>query len=104
PPARELELDRALNQRIILLGNVSSNRKSIHWRRVDQADVAKARKSHVKRAGNRRRRQGEDVRVGFQCLELLFMLDTEAMLFVDDNEPEIFEGDIAREKPMRTDD
>ena len=43
---------------------------------------------------NRRRRERQDVDAGPVLLEPFFVHDAEALLFVDDDEPEVGEGDV----------
>ena len=104
PAAVELELDRALNERVVELGDVSADRQAIDRRRVDEADVAQAGESHVQSARYRRRGEREHVGVGFECFEFLFVLDAEAVLFVDDDEAQVIEAHVAREQAVGADD
>src|SRR5215510_2182943 len=57
----------------------------------------------MQRTRNRRRGEREDVGLELQLLETLFVLHAEAVLFVDDNEPEVRELDIGTEQPVRAD-
>ncbi len=58
----------------------------------------------VKRARNRRGREGEDVDELEELLEFLLVQDAEALLFVDHDQAEILENDVARDETMGADD
>src|SRR5471030_2421750 len=79
-------LDRAF----VLLHDEGPHRQATGRRRSDDRQVAHARHRHVQRARNRRGSQREDVDFTAQGLELFFLTDTEAVLFVDDHLPEVF--------------
>jgi hypothetical protein len=61
PAARELALDRLLDHPLFVARDVRTDREPIHWRRLDQAQVAHAGKRELERARNRRRGQREHV-------------------------------------------
>ena len=54
--------------------------------------------------GNGRRRQRQDVRLESELLEPLLVPHTEAMLLVDDDQPQLAELDVGTEESVRTDD
>ena len=53
---------------------------------------------------NRRRRQGEDVELESKRTEELLLRDAEALLLVDDDQPQVLRDDVARENAMRPDE
>ena len=73
-------------------------------RRLDDRDVAQAGQRHVERARDRRRREREHVDLEPQRAEELLLRDAEALLLVDDDEPELLRDDVAREDPVRPDE
>ena len=73
-------------------------------RRVDLRDVAHAGQRHVQRARDRRGGQGQHIHLGAQLLEMLLVGHAEALLFVDDHQPQIFELHILLEQAVRADD
>ena len=73
------------------------------WR-GDEREVAKAGERHVEGAGDRRRGQGEHVDLGPQRLESFLLAHAEAVLLVDDHEPEPLEPDAAVQQLVGADD
>ena len=61
-------------------------------RRRDDRQIAQPAERHVQRARDRRRRQRQHVDLGAQALQPLLVLHAEAVLLVDDDEPEAFEA------------
>ena len=53
----------------------------------NQREVAQAFKRHAEGARNRRGGHGEDIDIGAQAFELLFLAHTEAVFFIDDDQP-----------------
>ena len=73
-------------------------------RRLHEArDVACPEKGEVQRARDRGRGQGEDVHHTAQLLEALLVRHPEALLLVDDDQPQILEADVLREESVRPD-
>ena len=70
----------------------------------ERRHFADAGDRHLERARNRRRAHREDVDVGLEFLQLVFVLDTETLLLVDDDEPEVFDDDVRREQTVGSDD
>ena len=69
----------------------------------DQAHLPHAGQAHVQRSGDRRRRQGEDVDVLAQHLDLLFLIDAEALFLVDHQQAELLERGSLAEQLMGAD-
>ena len=66
--------------------------------------VADARERQVERPRDRRRGEGQDVDLALELLQPLLGRDAEALLLVDDHQPEVLEPDVLRQQPMRADD
>ena len=66
--------------------------------------LADAGDRHLQGARDRRRGHGQHVDGGAQPLELLLVLDAEALLLVDDDQAEVLERDLAREQAVGADD
>ena len=64
------------------------------WCRND-GEIAQAAERHIEGAGDGRRRHGEDVDLGAECLDRLLLLHAEAMFLVDDQKAEIVKAKIA---------
>ena len=58
----------------------------------------------IERARNRRGAEREDIDQLAQAFEFFFVQDAEALLFIDDDQAEIFEGDVFLQQAMRADD
>ena len=100
----ELPAHRILEDLVRPRQDVRDDRHPVPRRGADQREVAQPRDREVERPRDRRRRQREDVEVALQLLETLLVLDAEALLLVDDQEPEVVEDDVGLEEPMRPDD
>ena len=99
----ELAADRLRDERLVPLADVRADGLAVGRRRRDHRDVAQARERHVQRARDRRRRQREHVDLEPQRAQQLLLRDAEALLLVDDDEPERLRHDIAREHAVRPD-
>ena len=102
--ARKLAPDRAGDDVGVPLPHMDFNRPAIARRRQDQAHIAHARQGHLHGARNRRRRQRQDIDRLAQVLHLLLVAHAEALLLVDDHQPQVIGVHIAREKSMRADE
>ena len=102
--ALELAIDRVADDALVVAANHRLDRKPIEWRRLDCRHVFHPDEREVKRARNRRRREREDVDELEEFLEFLLVQHAEALLFVDHDQAEIFENDVAGNEPMRADD
>ena len=96
-------LDGALDQLLVPLRDHRLDRHAILRRRLDHAHIAQSQQRHVQRARNRRRRHGEHVHFFAQLLQPLFVAHAEALLFVDDHQPEVGELDVLREDAVGAD-
>ncbi len=73
-------------------------------RRRHQGKVAKPAEGHVERAGNWRRGERQHVHVGAHLLEPFLVADTETVLLVDYDEPEVAKRHVALQQAMGADD
>ena len=85
-------------------GDDRVNGQAVARRGLDEADVPQPRKRHVERPRDGGRRQRQDVDRRLELLDPLFVPDAEALLFVDDEQPEVLEGDVPGEQAVRADD
>ncbi len=99
--ALELSPDGARDDVLVPLAHVHRDREAVGRRSVDDRHVAHAGKRHLQRARDRRRREREDVDLLAEVLQMLLVLDAEALLLVDDDEPEVLRRDVAREQAVR---
>jgi hypothetical protein len=70
----------------------------------DHREVADSLQGHRQRARDRRRGQGEHVDLGAQALQRFLLPHAEAVLFVDDHQPELLEGNVLRQELVGADD
>ena len=80
------------------------DRDALARRRADEREVARPRHRQVQRPWNRRRRERQHVGGRAEPLQELLVPHAEALLFVDDYEPEVAERDLRREYRVRSDD
>ena len=104
PAAVELAQDRVADEPGRRLGDARLDRQPILGRRLDDAQVADPGEGQVERPRDRRRRQGQHVDLATELLEPLLGGDAEALLLVDDDQPEVAEPDVLAQQPMRADD
>ena len=100
----QLAIDRVANDALVVAANNRFDRQPIERRRLDRRHVFHADERKIKRARNRRRRKREHIDEFEKLLELFFMQNAEALFFVDDDQTQILENDIAGNEPMRADD
>ena len=89
---------------LVPLGDVSLDRMPMGRRGCDDREVSKAGQRHVQSAGDRGGGQGQQVGPGPQRLQLLLVAHAEALLFVNDDQPEVVEFHVILQQPVRADD
>ncbi len=104
PAAGQLALDRLLHEVLVVVAHVGLHRPPALRRRLDDRDVAQARERHLERPRDRRGRQREHVDLQAQLAHQLLLLHAEALLLVDDEQPELLGPHVAREQPVRADE
>ena len=102
--AQQLAPDRGGDLLLVVGADERQDRVPLLRRRRERRHLADAGDRHLERARDRRRAHREDVDVGPQLLELLLVLDAEALLLVDDDQAEVLEPHLAREQPVGADD
>ena len=99
----QLTQNRIANDLFVIARHVSLDRQPIRRRGFDDAQVPNADQRHMQGARDRRRRQTDHVDELAELFQSLLMDDTEAMLFVDDHQAQIFKLDILLEQPVGSD-
>ncbi len=77
------------NDDFIPLGDKGLDGEAFRRRCGDQRHFAQAAERHVERPRNRRRGQRQDVDFAAQRLDRLLVTNAEAMLLIDDDEPDV---------------
>ncbi len=91
----QLAIDRVANDSLIVTADDRFDRQTIERRRLNRGHVFHADEREIKRARDWRRRKRQDIDQFEQLFEFFFVQNAEALLFVDDDEAEIFEDDVA---------
>ena len=86
PAARNLRLHRLQHLAVVALHHVGHDGLQAARRRLERRHLADARHAHVHRARDRCRGERQHVDGLGGLLDLLLLLDTEALLLVDDKE------------------
>ena len=102
--AVDLAQDHLADELVAGRGDEGADRQPGLRRGVDHADVADAGQRHVQRARDRRGAHGQHVDLGPQLLEELLLAHAEALLLVDDDQPEVLEADVALHEAVGADD
>ena len=87
-----------------MLHDIGLDRDTVHRRLLQHAHIADAYQTHMKGPRDRRCRQSQHIHVFLHLLDLFLVGHTEALLLINDQEPQIFEFHILRKNPVRTDD
>ena len=98
PVAIDLAPDRLGDELLVVGAHVCANGPAALGRGFDHGDVAKPGKAHLEGARNRRRRERQHVDPELQLAQELLLLDAEALLLVDDEEPQVLGADVARKQ------
>src|SRR6266540_828875 len=101
--AFDLALERQLDELLVELADGRANRAPSLRRRLDDGDVAQPGQRHVQGARDRGRAQRQHVDLEAQRAQQLFLGDAEALLLVEDDEPEFLRDDVAAEDAVRAD-
>src|SRR4051794_11452204 len=95
---------RLLDEVLVVLADVGLHRPAALGRGLDDADVAHAGERHLQRARDRRRAHRDDVDLQLELAQELLLLDAEALLLVDDDEPDVLAAQVAAEDAVRADE
>ena len=101
--ALPLALERLAHERLVELADVGPDRAAALRRGLDHGDVAQARERHLQRARDRRRRHRDHVDAQAQLAQALLLAHAEALLLVDDQQPEVLRAHVARQQPVGPD-
>ena len=102
--AHELAVDGGRDLLVVVGADEGQDRMALLRRRLDHRHLPDPGDGHLQGARDRGRRHGQDVDVGPQRLEVLLVLDAEALLLVDDDQAEVLEAHSRGEQPVRADD
>ena len=89
PATSKFAANGILQDSAVVLDDVALHGEALGGRRLDDAHVTRSDERHVKRPRNRRRRKRQYVYARREFLDLLLLLDAEALLLVDDQKPEV---------------
>ena len=101
--SRELLPDRVGDHPFVELQDVGLHRQPVLRRGVDDRQVPNPDERQVERPGDGGRRQGQDVDERPEFFELLLVADAEALLLVDDDQPQVLERDVLLEEAVGAD-
>ena len=99
-----LALERLAHEVLVVLADVGLDGTAALRRRLDDGDVAHAGERHLQRARDRRRAHRDDVDLQLELAQQLLLLDAEALLLVDDEQPEVLRADVAAQQAVRADE
>ncbi len=103
-PSRATSRSIARAHQLLVVGtDVGADRAPALGRGLDHRDVAQPGEAHLQRARDRRRRQRQHVDLQLQLAQQLLLAHAEALLLVDDHEPELLRAHVAREQPVGAD-
>ena len=91
---QELAPDGLGHGALVVLADVGEDRLAFDGRCVDEREVADAGQAQLEGARDRACREREHVHSGGDLLDGLLVADAEALLLVDDEQPELLEPDI----------
>ena len=95
PATLVLAHDRALDELLLVLAHIRPHRPASLGRRLDDGDVAQPRERHLQRPGDRGGRHRNHVDAQLQRAQQLLLLDAEALLLIDDQEPEVLRAHVS---------
>ena len=73
-------------------------------RLLDGAHVPDSRQRHIQRPGDGRGGEGQHVHLPAELLQLLLVADAEALLLVNNKEPQVLKADVLLEQPVGADE
>ncbi|CAB4882033.1 unannotated protein [freshwater metagenome] len=103
PATRVLTLERLTHELLVIVPDVGLDRSPTFRGRLDDADVAHAGERHLQRARDRRGAHRDDVHAQLDLPQELLLAHAEALLLVDDDQPEVLRLQIPAEQPMGAD-
>ncbi len=100
----ELARNAFVDQAIVPRLDEGEHGRPVTRRGLHQCHVAQASQREVKSSRNGRGGQREHISIESEPLEAFLVFDTEAVLFVNDDQSELGERDVRAQKAMRADD
>ena len=88
----------------VMLQHIGLHRLTVPGRLLDGGHIPYARKSHIQGSGNGGGREGQGIHLGRALSELLLGCYAEALLLVDDQQPQVVEGHIFLQQLMGADE
>ena len=104
PAAAELPADRIGDDAVVVLEHIGLHRAAVLRGFLDDRHIPDAAHGHVQRTGDRGGGQGEHVDAGRELLDPLLLRHTEALLLIDDEQPQAAEAHILRQHPVGADE
>ncbi len=101
--AQQLAPDRGTDLLLVVRADVGQHGVPLLRRGEDGRHLPDARHAHLQRPRNRGRRHGQHVHMRPQGLDVLLVLDAEALLLVDDHQTQILVADPGLQQPVRAD-
>ena len=98
-----LAAQRLGHQLLVVLAHVGGDRAAAGRRGLDDADVAQPREGHLQRARDGRRAHGQHVGPHPQLAQGLLLGHAEALLLVDDDQPEVLGLHVHAQQPVGAD-
>ena len=101
--AQHFTQDRLANHQIVVLANKGFHRQTARRRGGNNRQIAHAAHRHIQGARDRRGGQGQNVDVGAHRFDALFVAHPKAVLFIDDQQPQIFPLHVALQQLVGAD-
>ena len=101
---QQLAADRLDGDALVVAADVREDRLAVGRRRLQQGQITDPDEAHLQRARDRRGGEREHVHVRLQLLHRLLVLHAEALLLVDDQQPEVLEPHSLAEQAVGPDD
>src|SRR3712207_5700860 len=101
PAAQDLLVYRPLDHLLVVGADVREDAAPAGGGCLDDADVPQRRKAHLHRARYRGRRERQQGHARLELLEALLVAHPEALLLVDDHEPQILRPTLPPEQGVR---
>ena len=103
PAAGQLLADGLGYDALVVLQHVGFHGLALKGRLLQCGHIPDAGQRHVQCAGDGRGRQREHIHADESLFQLLLVLDAEALLLVDDDQPQIMELYIVGQQPVGAD-
>ena len=88
---------------LIVFHHISLNRYPFTWRLLQHTHIPDTDQAHVKRSGDRCRRQRQHIHIFPKLFDLLLMSHAKTLLLINDQKPQILKLHILRQYPVRSD-